>query len=407
MESANQKETYRRLADKYFDAVVGTASEMIRIPSMSGEEREMAEYAVAKMKELGYDEVKADRAGNIVGIMRGTGAGRSVMLNCHLDTVHEGPRGKWTHPPFSGAIADGMIWGRGASDTKGAFAAQIYAPHILKQEGLLPKGDVYVVGVVHEESAGFGAMIMAQDGFFTDYAIMGEASENDIAVACRGRIGLEVLITGKSCHAGLPSEGVNPFAFLGKFLIALNDYVGLNNPKYGSSLLSPTRILSSEAGTNVIPNWVRLSLDYRSVPGETNEGVIAKLEKIAESCAVEGVRVEIKAATVPLTCYTGMTGEGFQGEPPYGIDEADDTVVLAKAALEEAYGRAVKTKPWAFATDSGHFGQRGVKVIGFSPAEIKKCHTVEDNLSLEMLKDGIVGNLALVKAFCDQQREGA
>lgn len=396
------KETYARLADTYFDAVVKTASEMLQIPSMSGKEKEMAEYTAAKMKALGYDEVRVDRAGSVIGLMRGTGGGKSTMLNCHMDTVDEGPHEKWTHPPFSGAVADGMIWGRGASDTKGAFAAQVYTPYILKREGLLPKGDIYVVGVVHEESAGFGAMIMAEDGFRTDYAIMGEASENDIAVACRGRIGIEVVITGKSCHASIPHEGVNPFDFLGKFLIGLKDYKGCNNPKYGSSVLSATRIKSSEAGTNVIPNWVQLSLDYRSVPGETNAEVIAKLENIAKRCAVEGVCVEIKPATIPITCYTGMTGEGFQGEPAYGIDEDSAAVVLAKGALEAAYGRSVKTKAWAFATDSGHFGQHGVQVIGFAPAEIKKCHTVEDNISLAMLKDGIIGNLALVKAFCDQ-----
>ena len=398
----NKKEEYSRIADKYFDAVVQTASEMLRIPSMSGEEKEMAEYTVAKMKELGYDEVKVDRAGSVIGVMRGTGGGKSTMLNCHMDTVDEGPHEKWTHPPFSGAVADGKIWGRGASDTKGTFAAQVYTPYILKKEGLLPKGDIYVVGVVHEESSGFGAMIMAQDGFTTDYAIMGEASENDIAVACRGRIGIEVIITGKSCHASIPHEGVNPFDFLGKFLVALKDYKGIDNPKYGSSTLSATRIKSSEAGTNVIPNSIQLSLDYRSVPGESNAEVIAKLYAIAEGCGTGDMKIEIKPATIPITCYTGMTGEGFQGEPAYGIEETSETVTLAKNALEEAYGRSVKTKAWAFATDSGHFGQLGVKVIGFSPAEIKKCHTVEDNLSLAMLKEGIVGNMVLAKTFCDQ-----
>jgi len=231
---------------------------------------------------------------------------------------------------------------------------------------------------------------------------MGEASENDIAIACRGRIGIEVTITGKSCHASIPREGANPFDFLGKFLVALKSYTGLDSPKYGSSMISPTRISSSEAGTNVVPNWIRLSLDYRSVPGETTADVIAKLEEIAKNCAVEGVCADIQPATVPVSCYTGMTGDGFQGEPAYGIEEDSDAVVLAKAALEEAYDRPVKTKSWAFATDSGHFGQRGVQVIGFSPAEIKKCHTVEDNLRLDMLKEGIIGTLALVRAFCDQ-----
>ena len=398
---AGMKEKIVDISGKYFDSIVQTASEMIRIPSKSGEESAMAEYTVAKMNELGYDEVTVDEYGNVVGIMRGTGGGKSLMFNCHLDIVDEGPHENWKYPPYSGEVAEGAIWGRGASDTKGTFAIHLYAPYMLKQEGLMTKGDIYVVGVVHEEDAGFGSMKMAERGFRTDYAIVGEASENDLAIACRGRVGIEVVITGKSCHASVPKEGINPFSFLGGFLLGLNEYKVKENPKYGSSLISATRISSSELGTNVVPNWVRLSLDYRSVPGETNDQIIAQLNEIAERYAVPGVKVEITPAYIPISCFTGATGEGLMGEPPYSIDEDSETVQKAKAALEEVFGRPVQTKPWAFATDSGHFSQIGVEVIGFSPAEIKKCHTVEDNIRLDMLKDGIAGNLAIVKALCD------
>ena len=270
--------------DKYFDAIVQTASEMIQIPSKSGEEKAMADYTIQKMKDLGYDEVTVDDYGNVIGLMKGQGGGKSLMFNCHLDIVDEGPHENWKYPPFSGAIAEGAIWGRGASDTKGTFAIHLYLPHILKQEGLMTKGDIYVVGVVHEEDAGFGSMMMAEYGFHTDYAVVGEASENDLAIACRGRVGIEVTISGKSCHASVPHEGVNPFSFLGGFLIGLNDYKVSKNPKYGQSLISATRISSSEPGTNVVPNSIRVSLDYRSVPGETNEQVIAQLNEIAARC---------------------------------------------------------------------------------------------------------------------------
>ncbi|MBP7247667.1 MAG: M20/M25/M40 family metallo-hydrolase [Negativicutes bacterium] len=387
--------------DKYFDAIVQTASEMIQIPSKSGEEKAMADYTIQKMKDLGYDEVTVDDYGNVIGLMKGQGGGKSLMFNCHLDIVDEGPHENWKYPPFSGAIAEGAIWGRGASDTKGTFAIHLYLPHILKQEGLMTKGDIYVVGVVHEEDAGFGSMMMAEYGFHTDYAVVGEASENDLAIACRGRVGIEVTISGKSCHASVPHEGVNPFSFLGGFLLGLNDYKVSKNPKYGQSLISATRISSSEPGTNVVPNSIRVSLDYRSVPGETNDQVIAQLNEIAARCAVPGITVEIQPAYIPISCYTGATGNGIMGEPPYSIDEDSETVTVAKAALENVFGRTIKTKPWAFATDSGHFSQLGIHVLGFSPAEIKKCHTVGDNIQLDMLKEGIAGNLALAKALCD------
>jgi len=400
-----ERELCKSLARRYFDEVLQTASEMIQRPSVSGNEKEMAEYTVAKMKELGYDDVRVDRVGNVIGLMRGTGGGKSLTLNCHMDVVDAGPPEKWKYPPYGGEIAEGAVWGRGASDTKATFATQVYAPYILKKEGLMPKGDITVVGVVHEESSGFGAMNMAADGYFTDYCIIGEATENDIAVACRGRMGIEVEITGKSCHASMPHTGANPFDFLGKFLIGLTNYKVQTHPKYGTSLCTPTRISSSEKGTNVIPNTIALSLDYRSLAGETYESVIEQLNEIAAACAVEGVTVAIKPALIPITCYNGARGEGYMGEPAFAIEEDSETVLIAKQALEELFQRPVATKAWSFATDSGHFAQKGVQVIGYSPAQIVKCHTVEDSVPLDMLEEGIAGILTLARAFCEVEKQ--
>ncbi|MDR1832547.1 MAG: M20/M25/M40 family metallo-hydrolase, partial [Fusobacteriaceae bacterium] len=172
------KEKMYALADKYYDDIVGTAQEMLRIKSTSGEEGELARYTADKMKELGYDDVNIDAAGNVLGCVRGTGGGKSLMLNCHLDTVEEGDEALWKYGPRSGALAEGKLWGRGASDTKGPFAIQVWVPAILKKEGLLPKGDLWVTGVVHEETSGLGATAMVKDGFHTDFAISGEATEN-------------------------------------------------------------------------------------------------------------------------------------------------------------------------------------------------------------------------------------
>jgi putative selenium metabolism hydrolase len=388
------------IVGKYFDEIVKTASEMIQISSKSGFEQEMAEYTIKKMKELGYD-VTVDRAGSVIGKMSGTGGGKSVMLNCHLDTVDEGPHNKWKYPPFGGTIAEGAIWGRGASDTKGTFAMFLYAPYMLKKEGLLPKGDTYVVGVVHEESSGFGSMTMVQDGFKTDYAIVGEATENDIAVSCRGRIGVEVTITGKSCHASIPQTGSNPFDFLGEFLVKLKNFELGTDPIHGTSTISATKITSSEMGTNTIPNTIVLSLDYRAIPSDNRETVIAKLRKIADGITVPGVKVDIEPIMVPITCYNGFQGSGYQGEPAFGISKEHELVVKAKAALESAFERPVALKNWAFATDSGHFMDSGTAVVGFSPAEIIRCHTVVDNINIEMLRTGTVGSLALLDELCN------
>jgi acetylornithine deacetylase/succinyl-diaminopimelate desuccinylase-like protein len=159
------KEKFVSLVEQYKDEIIQTASEMIQINSQSTQEGDLAQYVMKKMKDLGYDEVVVDAYGSVFGTVKGTGGGSSVMLNCHLDVVDEGDVSKWKYPPYSGTIAEGRIWGRGASDTKGTFAIQIYTPIMLKRAGLLPKGDIVVAGVVCEEIAGFGAMMQAKDNF--------------------------------------------------------------------------------------------------------------------------------------------------------------------------------------------------------------------------------------------------
>ena len=391
---------FNKLADKYFDEIIHTASEMLQIPSVSANESEMADYTVRKMKALKYDEVIVDKVGNVIGIMRGTGGGKSTMLYCHMDTVEEGQVEKWKYPPFSGAIAEGKIWGRGASDTKGTFAPMLYTPYILKKEGLMPKGDIYTVGVVQEETAGFGAMHMALDGdYLTDFAVVGEATENDIAFACKGRIGLELTIKGRACHASIPETGVNPFDFVYKFLAELKNYPVTIDENFGTSKITSTKIVSSESGTNIVPSKIILSLDYRSVPAETNDSIVERVQKIIDSCVFEGIIVDMRIITVDIRSYNGYEGSGLQGEPAFQIDKDSQVIVTAKAALENTFGHEVKLKPWPFATDCGHYAAKGVQVIGYSPAEIRYCHTTEDCIDLEMLKKGTAGCLAIAEGL--------
>ncbi len=398
-------EKFKLVAEKYHDEIVRTASELIQINSQSTHEKEVAEYTINKMKELGYDEVVVDKYGSVYGTMKGTGGGSSITLNCHLDVVYESDPEKWKYPPFSGAIAEGKVWGRGASDTKGTFAVQLYIPKMLKEIGMLPKGDIIVSGVVSEEIAGFGAMMQTRDNYkLTDYVVIGEATENDIAISCRGRFACVVTITGKSCHASIPHEGKNPFDVLGPLLCELKNVELGYDPENGYSTMSPTNIISSEQGSNIIPNQITLYIDYRQVPCDTTEIVVEKIRKVAEKCAVEGITVEVEPYYFPLTTYTGVEGKGYQGEYPFGVSKDEDYIVCAKQAIEEAVGHEIKTKAWAFATDTGHYAAKGCKCLGYSPAEIKLCHTTEDNIDIEMMKEAEIGYMALTYNLANREK---
>ena len=401
------REIMQAIAAKYKDEIVKTASELIQINSQSLHEGEMAAYVQEKMRTLGYDEVAVDRYGSVFGTVRGTGGGCSVTLNCHMDVVDAGDPARWKRPPYGGVIEEGRIWGRGASDTKGTMAIQIYTPILLREAGLLPKGDVVTSCVIAEEIAGFGTMVQTRENrMLTDYAIIGEATENNLSIGSRGRCCVRITITGKSCHASRPDLGCNPFDYL-KFLLPELDKVELGRDElFGKSSMCVTKIESSEKGTNVIPGEVVVYLDYRQTGEDTEDRVQAKMEKALERCrgSVAGVTAKAEILYFPLTTYTGVEDRGYQGEYPFLVREDDPHVIQAKAAIEEAVGHPIGIKAWDLATDTGHLAAKGVKCLGYSPAEERLCHTVEDSISIEMMEEGIVGYLGVTAALANNPK---
>ena len=180
-------------AEEMREPMVAFARRLIQTPSLPGEEGEVAHLVAREMEALGYDEVRVDEAGNVIGRIRPTaplGAGgqglgnwtrtqtptpdpqpltpreakrRSIMFNTHMDHVDVGDLLRWPHPPYAATVLDGEIWGRGASDLKGPLAAQVYAGALLKKTSLSLANDVYVVGVVQEEIGGLGSMVLAEN----------------------------------------------------------------------------------------------------------------------------------------------------------------------------------------------------------------------------------------------------
>lgn len=390
----------RQIAKNRVSETVDLTSQFIRIPSISGNEGKMAEFTAQTMNQLKFDEIWRDKAGNVIGRLRGSGKGKSLILNCHLDTVSEGDPKNWTRPPLSGEVAQDHVWGLGASDTKGAFAAQLYAAYGLRSAGLIPKGDVFVVGVVHEEDSGLGSQVLVEN-LKADYAVIGEATSNNIAIGNRGRMRFDIHIKGKSCHAGKPEQGVNPHFFMAKFISRLNEILMDSDDIFGKSTLAPTLVRSSEKSTNIIPSELILSMDYRIIPSETYEGIIEKFQALGRRCACDGIEFRVEQVTNPISCHTGFKQDAYEGAPAFAIDRDHPLVLESKHALEAVFDRRVSTEIWNFATDAGHFMRAGIPTIGFAPAEFKYCHTTEERISIAMLEEGILGNMALIWRLCN------
>jgi acetylornithine deacetylase len=136
----------------------------------------------------------------LAATLRGSGGGRSLLLNGHIDVVPARREEGWTADPFDPQVTGGNIVGRGACDMKGGIAAMVIAAEVLKEHGGL-RGDVIVCTNTDEESSGVGGLACARHGVAADFAIVPEPSSLEVWPACRGTVYCTITLTGRAGHA--------------------------------------------------------------------------------------------------------------------------------------------------------------------------------------------------------------
>ncbi len=373
--------------------MVAFCQRLVRTPSLSGNEGAVAALIQNEMKRLQYDDVYVDEVGNVIGRIKG-GRGPSIQFNCHMDQVDIGDRASWLHDPFGGEVVDGVVWGRGASDTKGAMAVQIHALGRLKKFNIPLSGDVFMVCVVQEETGSWGTKFLL-DHFKTDLAVLGEATTNQVANGHRGRTEILIEFTGSSVHAAAADQSINPLYMLSSFLMEIPRLPVLLNPILGKNSISPTRCYTDQVSGNMSPGLVRLHLDWRSLPDDSLEDFLLSLQLILDRMSTGSVQGSVKLFTNPVTSYTGYSDVLPAHAPAYLINSQDALPTAAQKILEGALRRSISINPWGFTTDGGYLAQAGIPTIGFSPCEEKFAHTTRDQVSIELMKEALVGTMAL------------
>jgi succinyl-diaminopimelate desuccinylase len=389
----------RQRAETLREPMVEFTRRLVAIPSLPGEEGQVAETVANEMRALGYDEVYIDPTGNVIGLIRATAstASGSIMFNTHMDQVDVGDPGRWPYPPFAGTVVDGEIWGRGTSDLKGSLACHVYAGALLKASRVPLPNDVYVTGVVQEEIGGHGAAMLA-DELHTDVVVVGEPSANRLALGHRGRFEIHVTIAGKSVHASVPDSGINPLYSMARFLLGVRELRFEPDPRHpalGPTSIAPTLISTDQVSANVVPGECKLVLDIRNTPGDRPEMIRGRVQEVLDSSLEEGASGTAEVPPITMTSYTGITKTYDIPAVPFGISPESDLVKQATSLVSQALGRQVETQLWRFATDAGHFAARDMQVIGFGPGFEEVIHTVNERISIEMMVEGMVANAAL------------
>lgn len=367
---------------------------LLRVPSLPGEEGEVAELVRLELEALGLDEVHADAAGNVVGHVRGRGSAPSLMLNTHLDHVEAGDPGRWPEPPFGAVVKDGHVWGRGAVDIKGPLAAQVYGLAAARRT-TRPPGDVWITAVVQEEIGGLGARhLLTHLG--TDLVIVGEPSANGIRRGHRGRVELVLRVGGRSAHASMPAAGRNPLPALGRLLARLDTLELPRHPDLGKATLVPTRVTTDPASTNVVPGEAVLVCDARVIPGQSVDGLRQELGGLLRACLDDGLVGNVEIPVFRRRSYEGLEMEMPADMPPFLLPADHPAIRSAVEVLSEPLGGPPEVGLWRFATDGGHFSDAGMTVVGFGPGDEALAHTVDESLEVAELEAAVEAYASLV-----------
>lgn len=377
------------------DRIIEKTVEFIRIPSVSGSEGEMARYLTGMLGESGFDSF-IDRVGNVVARIPPSKEcyrqGLTVLLNVHLDTVPPGSALLWTHDPYGGDVGEGKIFGRGASDTKGAWAPMVVAMEALRDLRVPLSGQVvFSASVMEEMTCSFGTRWLIEETLkerSPDYVILGEPTNLKVAVGHKGRVELEITSTGVACHASVPENGDNALYRAAPVIRSLERFAGrlasaVPDPLFGQPTLAVTNISVNPGVHNVVPDLCTLFVDYRFLPGETVAGILSSLEDHLKN---DGLHQQVKIRNTTEKTWTGVGYTGSKQMTAFDMEMDHPLVRAASDAVASSLPGVPEIFRWNFATDGGWTrGVRGIPTIGFSPCDQLLAHVVDEYVEIDAM----------------------
>jgi len=327
-----------------------TLSEVIKIPSVSGNELDLANYVKDELTSFGYTP-KIDEYGNLYAEI-GSGK-KTLMINSHLDTVPPSPD---FDSPYTPKIVENNLYGLGASDCKAGVAAMIEIAR--KQEA--PDGKIIFAFSTKEEvtskdDSERGAYLLTKK-ISADACIVAEPTVDKrglpwVSAGCRGRTVVEIVIHGKSTHSSRPGTGINAIKEALKLIYAFDSNIKLNKKVYFGKPLhetfEPVRVYSKNGPTNVIPNKCKYVFDYRTLPGRTDAAEV--IQRIIEK---SGVKADLKI---------------LFSSPGYVLNKDSPLLAITKQKTKEIFGKLPHVQVALGKADAEYFHRSGMDTILFGP----------------------------------------
>lgn len=361
--------------------IITFLKELCAIPSYDSQIKAVCERAGDEMRKLGFDDIRFDRMGNIIGRI-GSGA-RTLLYDSHLDTVGVGDPDEWDWDPFTGKEEDGVFFARGACDEKNSTPGMIYGLALARDLGLLDGYTAYYFGNMEEWCDGIAPHALVEvEGVRPDFVVVGEPTKMQVYRGHKGRVEMQVVAKGKSAHAASNFLGDNAIYKL----LPVIDAISKLEPELGDDpFLGHGRITVSDMrvktpSINAVPDEALIYIDRRITFGETPDGELERIQRVI------GERADIQASILTYNdpSYTGFVFEVDKIYPAWALPEDDPFVQAGVQAGEQLWGGTMPTGKWDFSTNATYWmGKAGIPSIGFGPGDEIHAHTVIDQVKLD------------------------
>ncbi|MBN2891558.1 MAG: YgeY family selenium metabolism-linked hydrolase [Bacteroidales bacterium] len=379
----NLSKQINELAEKYSQYTAENLAKLVKIKSLSMGEKEVQHELKRQMEEAGFDEVRFDGLGNVIGRI---GNGKKVLaIDAHMDTVDVGNLENWTSNPFSGHIDNEFVYGRGTVDQEGGAAAFVTAGKILKELAFDKDLTILFVGSVMEEDCDglCWNYIIEEEKIRPDFVISTEPTNLNIYRGHRGRMEIRVSFKGISAHGSAPERGENAIYKASRCALEvekLHERLAFDE-FLGKGSVTISEFVSGSPSLCAVSDYAHLHLDRRLTWGETKESAVAEVEEIAKPL---GGKVEV--LYYEEIAWTGLKYGMEKYYPTWKLEENHPFVQAGRQSYLKLWDKEPLIDKWTFSTNAVTIqGKHGIPVIGFGPGNEVMAHAPNEKVPIDHL----------------------
>lgn len=357
--------------------VIQTLSDLIRINSVNPSypqgqvEDTIQRYILGFFQAAGIptetQEVFPGRS-NVIAKLSGRDSTRRLILEAHVDTAGVD---NMTIPPFEPVLRDGLLYGRGACDTKGGLAAMMHALVEIHQSGVPPSCDIWLAATVDEEFSYRGVLRLC-DGLSATGAIVAEPTGLRLVVASKGCLRSRITVNGQAAHSSKPHLGTNAITRMARLLVALEEEERQLNAMFHPLVGAPTLnvgVIQGGTQVNIVPNECSIEIDRRIIPGETITNVQERYDRLLET---------LRKTTPDLKISQTRLLEDW----PMETSTNAHIVQVASNVLQQMN---LDETPIGvpFGSDASKLARIGIPSIVMGPGSIDHAHTADEFVPVE------------------------